>query len=250
MITQEQLTKIGLPSGQSKIYLSLLENGPQFLQEISKNTGIKRTTLYAIIEKMTIKDLVGIEIIQKRKRYFVVNPENFLLQMQEQKVFLQALMPQLKILFEKQGKGSRVQVYDTTDGLKKILKDIISLNPEKDELLTIEGDIGQALKIGFNFWKELLIKKKKLGISSRTIVLSGEKEEFVIRDHKIKLRTNAFLNNFKIMLYLYADKSAIIIPADTLCIVIENQKIKDALVALFEIIWRRSKPLNYTKLLK
>jgi len=242
MITREQLIKIGLPPSQAKIYLSLLENGPQFLQEVSKSAGIKRTTLYAIIEKMVAKELVGIEVKRKRKRYFAVDPECFLSRMREQRFFLQALMPQLKTLFEKQGAGSRVQVYDTMGGLKKILEEIISLNPEKEELLTIEGDIQQALKIGFDFWKELLAKKKKLGIPSRTIVPSGEKDEFVIRDHKIKLRTSAFLRDFKIMLYLYADKSAIIIPADTLCVVIENKKIKDALAALFEMIWRRSKP--------
>ncbi|MEA1925930.1 MAG: helix-turn-helix domain-containing protein [Patescibacteria group bacterium] len=244
MITQEQLIRIGLPSGQAKIYLSLLEKGPQFLQEVSKSSGIKRTTLYAIIEKMVTKELVGIEIKRKRKKYFAVDPESFLSRMREQRFFLQALMPQLKTLFEKQGAGNRVQVYDTMGGLKKILEEINSLNPEKDEMLTIEGDIKQALKIGFDFWKELLAKKKKLGISSRTVVPSSEKDEFVIRDHKIKLRTSAFLQDFKIMLYLYADKSAIMIPADTLCIVIENKKINDALTALFEMIWRRSKPIN------
>ena len=242
MITQEQLIKIGLPSNQAKIYLSLLENGPQFLQEISRNTGIKRTTLYAIIEKMVTKDLIGIEVKRKRKRYFATDPERFLSQMREQRFFLQALMPQLKTLFEKQGADNRIQVYDTMGGLKKILEEIISLNPEKEELLTIEGDIRQALKIGFNFWKELLARKKKLGIPSRTVIPSSEKEEFIIRNHKIKLRTNAFLRDFKIMLYLYANKTAIIIPRDTLCIVIENRKVKDAMIALFEIIWRRSKP--------
>ena len=234
--------KIGLPSNQAKIYLSLLENGPQFLQEISRSAGIKRTTLYAIIEKMVAKDLVGIEIKRKRKRYFAVDPEHFLSRMREQRFFLQALMPQLKTLFEKQGADNRVQVYDTINGLRNILEEIISLNPEKEELLTIEGDIRQALRIGFDFWKELLAEKKRLGIPSRTIIPSGEKEEFIIRDHKIKLRTSAFLRDFKIMLYLYADKSAIMIPADTLCIVIESKKIKDALAALFEMIWRRSKP--------
>ncbi len=242
MITQEQLIKIGLPSDQASIYLTLLENGPQFLQEISKSAKIKRTTLYAIIDKMMDKKLVGIEIKQKRKRYFAVDPETFLSQMQEQRFFLQALMPQLKILFEKQGAGSRIQVYDTTNGLKKILEEIILLNPKKEELLTIEGDLGQAVKIGFDFWKELLAKKKKLGIPSRTIIPSGEKDGFVIRDHKIKLRTSGFLQDFNVMLYIYSNKSVIIIPSDTLCVVIENKKVKNALAALFEIIWRRSKP--------
>ena len=244
MIKEEFLIKIGLSPKKAKIYLALLENGHLIIQKIADNTKIKRTTLYSILEKMIDNDLIGIEIRQKRKYYFVKSPEKLLFQLREQKNFLEALMPQLQTLFEKQTAGSRVQVYDTVGGLRKTLEEINLLNPEKDEILTIEGDIRQALKLGFDFWKELLAKKKRLGISSRTILPSHDYDDFIIRDHHIKIRTSKFLNDFKIMIYLFSNKVLIIVPGQPLCVVIENKKIKDSLADIFEIIWRRAKPIN------
>ena len=244
MIKEEFLIKIGLSPKKAKVYLALLENGPLIIQKISDKAKVKRTTLYPILKKMTDDDLIGIEVRQKRKYYFVKSPEKLLFQLREQKNFLEALMPQLQTLFEKQTAGSRIQVYDTAEKLRKTLEEINLLDPEKDEILTIEGDIKQALKLGFDFWKELLATKKKLGIVSRTVLPSYCQDYFVIRDHQIKIRTSKFLNNFKIMLYLFSNKTLIIVPSQPLCIVIENKKIKDSLADIFEIIWRRAKPIN------
>lgn len=242
MINETHIAKIGLSPKEAKIYFALLENGPLFLQQISKESGIKRTTLYSIIEKMINEDVVGVEVKQKRKKYFAKNPENLLWQLREQGNFLEAIMPQLQTLFAKQTAGTRIQVYDTVGGLQKTLEEIINLDPKKDEIISIEGDVRRAINIGFDFWKELLTKKKKLGIPSRTIVPSDEKDEFIIREHNIQIRTSSFLKDFKIMLYLFSNKALIIIPSETLTIVIENKKIKDSLVNIFEILWRRAKP--------
>jgi HTH-type transcriptional regulator, sugar sensing transcriptional regulator len=242
MIKIEQLTKIGLKPQPAAIYFTLLQAGSQFVQEISKNTGIKRTTLYPIIEKMIEDNLLGVEIRQKRKFYFAKDPEQLLLQLREQKNLMEALLPQMKDLFGKNSSGPKIQVYESMGGLKKTLETILTLDPRKDELLTIEADIEGAFAFGFDFWKQLLGKKKKLGIPSRSIIPSSEKENFVIRDHKIQIRANNFLNDFKIMLYLFSNKTIIILPSETLCIVIENKKIKQSLANLFDIIWKRSKP--------
>jgi sugar-specific transcriptional regulator TrmB len=244
MIIESQLEKIGLPRDQAKVYLCLLNKGPQFLQEIARETGIKRTSLYLVIEKMIERNLVGIEIKGKRKKYYIKNPEILLMKLKEQKNLLEALMPQLENIYKYQSKENKLRFYDTQNGLKQTLKEINKLDAKKDELLTIEGNIHEAFKLGYDFWKELLAEKKYLGIKSRTIIPSEEKEEFVIKNHAIKLRITNILNEFKIMLYLFQNKTIIMIPRDNFCTVIENQEIKKAFENLFEIIWRRSKPIN------
>lgn len=241
MITKEQLEKIGLPDNQGKVYLSLLQKGPLFLQEIAKNTGIKRTSLYLVIEQMMENDLIAMEIKKKRKRYYIKNPKILLSRVKDQFYLLDALMPQLESAFEQKSAGNKIRFYDSATGLKETLKEIATLDGEKNEILTIEGDIRSAFKLGYDFWKDLLAEKKRLGIKSRTIIPSSEKEEFVIKNHDIKIRTSSMFDDFKIMLYLFSNKTVILIPEDSLCIVIENLKIKNALTAMFEIIWKRSK---------
>ena len=243
MITENQLIKIGLSSKRARIYLALLENGPLIVQDIADKTKIKRTTLYPIIEKMIEDDMLGVEIRQKRKRYFAKDPESLIIRLREQRNFLEALMPQLQDLYSKQTGGTRIQVYDNISGLKKTLEEILKLGKD-EEILVIDSDIEEALRIGFDFWKELLAQKKKLQIPSRTIVPSDEVRDFVLRDHKIQLRTNDHLKNFKMMVYLFSNKSLILIPRQPLAILIENKMIKDGLTDWFEIIWKRSKPFN------
>lgn len=240
MIVLEQLQKIGLNKNQAKVYISLLSRGSQFLQELSLNTGIKRTTLYLVIEQMTEQDLLDIEINKKRKKYFIKDPRFLLRQLKEQHYLLDALMPELSDVYSNKSAGSKLKFFDTEAGLKATLREITSLD-SSEELLTIESDIRKSLNIGYDFWKEILAQKKKRGIKSRTIIPSNEKDEFIIRDHDIKIRTSSYLNNFKISLYLAGGKTIIMIPEDSLCIIIENQKITKSLVILFEIVWRRSK---------
>jgi sugar-specific transcriptional regulator TrmB len=241
MITEDQLTRVGLSSKQAQVYLTLLEKGPSFLFEIAEKSKIRRTTLYPIVDKMVASDLLGIEMRQKRKKYFIKNPERLLTRLRDQKNFLEALMPQLQTLFASQTGGNRIQVYETMQGLRHTLEEIVKLKPG-EEILTIEGDIRQAFRIGFDFWKELLARKKKLGIPSRTIVPSSEAGDFIIRDHHIKIRTSAHLEDFKLMIYLFSNKVLVIVPREPLCVLIENKAIKDGLKEIFEIMWRRAKP--------
>jgi sugar-specific transcriptional regulator TrmB len=241
MITENQLIKIGLSSKRARIYLALLEHGPLIVQDIADKTKIKRTTLYPIIEKMIEDDMLGIEVRQKRKRYFAKDPESLVMRLREQRNFLEALMPQLQDLYSKQTGGTRIQVYDNVAGLKKTMEEILSLK-KSEEILVINADINEALRIGFDFWKDLLAKKKKLQIPSRTIVPSDEVSDFILSDHNIQLRTNDKLKNFKMMVHLFSNKSLIIIPRQPLAILIENKIIKDGLTDWFEIIWKRSKP--------
>ncbi len=241
MILIEQLEKLGLSENQAKIYLSFLEKGPQFLQELSKNTRIKRTTLYLSIGQMIEKDLVEVIIKSRRKQYYIKNPQLFLRRIRERYNLLDALMPQLSDAFEGKSVSNRVKFYDTQNGLKEVLKEIVSLDRQV-EILTIESNINAFFSLGFDFWKEIVAKKKVFQIKSRTLISSAEKEDFLLKDHQIQIRTSSLLNDFKISLYLYADKVTIFIPEDSLCLVIENDKIKKSLAIMFEVVWRRAKP--------
>lgn len=243
-IRDEYLPKIGLPFSQAKIYALLLERGEMRLQEITDQSQIKRTTLYPIIAKMMDEGLVGIRIKVKTKYYFAQNPERLLEKAREQKNFIEALMPQLSALFNNQAKKSPVQFYDLPGAQKTVLKELNKLDPEKDELLVIEGDVESELRMGYEFWKNILKEKKRLNISSRTIVSDKEKGNFVLKDHKVKIRANTSLDNFKMSLFLLPRKVIITVPSQTLTLVIENQAIRDGLEDIFELTWRRSKEIN------
>lgn len=234
--------KLGLSENESSVYLTLLEQGEFNAKSLAERAGINRTTVIYTLTKLLDAGLVGINIRGKRKFYFAKNPQKILDMVLEKKNFLEAVMPQLIQSFDKQRDGNRIQVYDTISGLKQAFEDVNRLNPKKNELLTIEGDVASQIKLGFNFWQKLLSQKKFLNINSRTILPEREKDNFIFRDHPIDIRLTGLLNNFRIICYLYSNKTVLILPKETLCIIIENQSIKNALTDIFEIVWKKSKP--------
>ncbi|MFA6421906.1 MAG: helix-turn-helix domain-containing protein [Candidatus Buchananbacteria bacterium] len=235
------VNKLGLPEKDSNIYLTLLEHGLLHAKDVSKYSAINRTTVIYLLAKLVENGLVGVNIKGKRKLYFAKNPQTILEKIIEKKTFLEAVMPQLGQFFDKQKIGNRIQVYDTVNGLKLTIEDIIKLDNANNELLIMEGDLESEMKLGFDFWKSLLSRKKQLNIYSRTILPLTQKSNFILKDHPIEIRYTKLLNNFNITCYLYANKSVLILPRETLCIVIENKSIKESLSCLFEAIWSRAK---------
>ena len=74
----KSLKQIGLKEKEIKVYLIILKLGSLSAQTISSETGIKRTTVYLVLEKLKKIGLVG-EIIEKNKKiFFAEKPEKLL----------------------------------------------------------------------------------------------------------------------------------------------------------------------------
>ena len=63
---QNILSNLDIPKDQSAVYLALLKLGSANYTQIAKETGIKRTTLYTIIEKMEKKGIYQQKSLRKK----------------------------------------------------------------------------------------------------------------------------------------------------------------------------------------
>jgi sugar-specific transcriptional regulator TrmB len=63
------LKQIGLKEKEIKVYLIVLEKGSLSAQAIAAEAGIKRTTVYLVLERLKKIGLAG-EIIDKNKKSF------------------------------------------------------------------------------------------------------------------------------------------------------------------------------------
>ncbi|MDO8451858.1 MAG: helix-turn-helix domain-containing protein [bacterium] len=68
-IIRDFVQKLGFTSEESKIYLSLIQKGPQTLLGVSRVSGIERTKLYRMIDALTERGLV--EQIPSDKRLII-----------------------------------------------------------------------------------------------------------------------------------------------------------------------------------
>ncbi len=72
------LKEIGLLDAEIDVYLCLLRIGPSLVSKINQETGLHRTHIYDLLEKLKEKGLVSV-FIQSGKNYFKPSPPKRLL---------------------------------------------------------------------------------------------------------------------------------------------------------------------------
>ncbi|MEZ4103645.1 MAG: helix-turn-helix domain-containing protein [Candidatus Paceibacterota bacterium] len=82
MITETKIIKtisdLGLSKTEAKVYLSVLELGEATIQEISKQSKIKRTSLYYILEKLNKESVILATKRNKKSSYVATSPKELM----------------------------------------------------------------------------------------------------------------------------------------------------------------------------
>lgn len=244
MITQQQLETIGLPEQEAVIYHSLLHHGSMGLQAIARKTGIRRTTIYPYVQSLIEKGILASSTKGKRTVYSPVSPVRLLQQLNESRYLLEAMLPQITTLLQSQNNEQSLIVYTNLEEVKAGLNDIILGGDQKQELLAIEADIPNMHRLGLSFWKDILNKKKKHDIHSRTLLADDEKSEFILHDHPIQIRVTPSLRGFSICLYLRGDRTLLFVPSQGTGWRMRNPAITSSLTRLFETLWKKGKAVQ------
>lgn len=120
---KEKLLKIGLNPTEIDIYLTLLEHGKLLPANISKLTGINRSTAYAACAELLKKNIITEDLSGKTKYFVALPPENLknqvnkkLREIKIEESIINELIPELESL-PKSGNYSipRVQVVNSDD---------------------------------------------------------------------------------------------------------------------------------------
>jgi len=88
-----ELEKLGLNDKESKAYLALLELGEGNIGKIAKKSGIRRTTVYDVIESLLKKGLISSSRKNKRVVYLAEAPRKLEQDLEEKKMVLDRIMP-------------------------------------------------------------------------------------------------------------------------------------------------------------
>jgi len=246
MNIDQTLEKLGLNKNEAKIYLALLELSQATILQLARQTGLKRPTIYLIIDLLLKKGVIRALPKEKKTFYLPENPQQLLIKLQETTNELQTILPELQSLFSQEKERPRLTFYEGKEGVKKVY-DMISQS--RKEVL-FYGSF-QAVKEEFldSTLKFDELSRKKDFVGMREIVnnLKFDKE-FA---QKINTQGN---QKYKVKIlpsdWLFTDcdnaifdnKLAIFsIKRDYFVVVIESQNIADCYRAMFELAWKVAK---------
>ncbi len=129
MLNQKILERIGLNKNESKIYLSLLENGSLNISELANKTKLNRPCLYKTIPNILETWIISKIIKWKRNYYKAENPSSLEVLFQRTQNDFHVMIEWLKSLYNENSNKPSIKYFDWKNATNLILKDITnSLN--------------------------------------------------------------------------------------------------------------------------
>ncbi len=229
-----KLEKIGLNLNEGKIYLALLELGQAQAGNISKKTQINRTTVYDCLERLIKNGLVVFVISTNKKIFKPVAPKKLLEQVEERKIAVKEIIPELDSLFAQTKEKEETYIYKGRKGIKSILEDIL----ECKEYLAF-GSSGKFLEIMQHDFIIFQKRKKELKINSRIILSESLRKLETVKVAYADFKYIPEEFSAPITTFVFNDKIAIIIWAETpFATLIKSKEVVKSYSNYFELLWK------------
>ncbi|MCK9378747.1 MAG: hypothetical protein M0P97_01210 [Candidatus Moranbacteria bacterium] len=235
----ETLQKIGMESKHAKIYVACLEIGNASIIEISRKTGIKRTTVYENIEQMVRDGFLKETFQGKRKKIVALNPQELKDLLKKQESLLDQIMPQLLAAGNANSIKPKIWTYQGKEGILSAYED--SLNYPGSEIVGWAS--GEVVCMFSQKECDSYIRKRVEKKIMQTLIMPSDKssEEFTSND-KHQLRRTKIVDSseypFKIEINIYANRVAIFSVKDKLAVILESEPIALAMRMIFKMCWK------------
>ena len=246
---EDILKKIGLTSGEIKVYLALLELGASSTGNITKKSGISGSKVYEVLDRLANKGLVNFTQKNGVKFFESASPERILEYLEErkqdidkEKQEIHKILPEL-ILKQQHAPKSEVKVYTGWEGMKTVNEDIINSLKKGEEWLEM-GLTTQpkSWEIYFNKKQKERVKK---GIIHKSLIniqykdlykarknLSHTEYRFLSKDFEMPISTDIYGNKIAIFILLQEAPTTI---------VIESKPVAQSFKKYFELMWKTAK---------
>jgi sugar-specific transcriptional regulator TrmB len=229
------LESLGLSQKEAKTYIVLLELGETSATSLARRTGITRTLIYEIMDKLMEKGLVSSVLKEGIKQFSAAEPDILIKQLEEKGNKLRDIMPELKALAATGKKETTIAVYRGKKGVNTVLKMIIEDGLDYHLL----GGAKEACSY-FEHENKVFVKRvAEAGIKG--YILAGRDDELFIG----KLESFRYLPAQMLGLTttaVWGDKIAIFVWSEPYyAMLIDNDKIAQSNLSTFKYLWKTAK---------
>jgi len=239
---KSEFMNLGFNKSETEIYLTLLRLGKATATKLTKETGIHRTYIYDIIEKLRERGMIS-QIKEQNKYFFQATDPNRIKEYLLEKVEnMEKLLPELNKIKSKSSGEVSVEVYKGEEGMKTILNDIIR---EGKDYYVI-GAVKEFEKILPEIYIRQFVLKVNEKKMKETAILEEETEIIEARKHNYKYLPKEYLSLSSFI--IYGDKIALFVwKKPYIQILIKNKDISESYLTQFKILWKVAKSGKDTK---
>jgi sugar-specific transcriptional regulator TrmB len=230
---REILEEIGISKAESIIFITTLRKKNVTVRELSKETGIHRTNIYDVLEKLKEKGLISYFKEGNTTYYNASDPEKLFDFINEKRNFLEKIMPKLIEFSNDKSNDVIVEVYKGKEGMKTAFKKMLKLNKPMYGF-GIKGQLREHLPIFAEQWIKEMKRKKSV---YRCIYTSRDPPKYYT-----KIRYLPEKYNGPVATFIYGDEININIWNPVLiAIVIKSKEVADVYKMHFDLLWKIAK---------
>jgi len=247
---QRELERLGLSENESIVYLCLLELGEAKTKDVAAKAKINRPAVYLILESLHKKGLVNVIEDSNISRYSAEHPKQLELLLQsaesrlnEQKVILHDLEPELASLFHHTSNRPAVKIYTGKEGFIAMDKDSMRNRRRGRTALSFTA-FDKLGKFNFDKDRTYYTKKRMLFREPLKVIYTNKSGPIAGANSEKDLREARYLPSKR-----YPFQSSIVIrpwyglrifsehQGEFLGITIASKEIAKTMEAIFKIIW-------------
>ncbi|MBI5389495.1 hypothetical protein HZB01_03895 [Candidatus Woesearchaeota archaeon] len=244
------LEEIGLTDGETKVYLTLLEIGTTTTGPLVKQSGISASKVYAILDRLTKKGLVGHAMKGGVKQFQASDPKRILnyveekeQELAEKKQKVMQLLPQL-MLKQKMGAEKRsAEIYEGKKGVTNLFMNILDDLKKGEQYYVIGAGYGMEEVVGLRpFFQRYHSERAKKGIKVLMLANASVKEIIVPATKQcseVRLLPKELITNVQIT--FYKEKTFIVLWCkNPIGFLIHNAEIVQGFRTYFELLWSKA----------
>ncbi len=240
---KQVLQDLGLSETESRVYTSMLELGPQSVQNIAKKARVSRTAAYEIISSLQHKGIASTFQKGKKKFFSAEDPDRlydyFKVRMESMKGQLgtfKRLVPELRLL---QGEDKpKVRYFSGEEGVHALFRDVMSLGAK--EMLEV-ADIDQVYEHVDHSTIMTARENERMSIVAAKVLHKGSVRN-VHKYGEYRTLPDSF-GDLSGLIWIYENRVAFMkFIGEIEVIIIESKVFSDTLRTMFNFAWGAAKP--------
>ena len=141
------LHELGLTENQSRVYVSALQLGDSSVLQLAKASGLKRPSVYLILDELERLRLVTRKTRGKKIAYTAASPENIVDSLQNKLNLAQTILPSLKAIHNVNPETPIIRIAENVPDVQAIYVGIFAhLKNHPQEELIIYGALQDAVQ--------------------------------------------------------------------------------------------------------
>ncbi len=238
------LLEFGLTPHEASVYLAALSLGATTILRISKYSGVKRTTVYEVVNSLENKGLIKKEIHGFKTLYSAEHPEKLERTLELKRILLAKTLPLLESKYHLKGTQGSIKYYEGLVAIKNLYNDILKDLRPNDFYYAVSNTTEWQDSDDDYFMKNHVEKRVNMGLVIHLLFVDSpmaqKRKEF---EHNFNEEIRLLSRNADIHVDMVITPHKLVtfqLHEPMVALVVENKTIINAQKALFEALWDKS----------